>query len=681
MLDLRVENLSAGYGAKTVLKDFSVHIPPGRITAIVGANGCGKSTLLRCLAGLHRPASGRVWLGNEELRALSAAALSRRIGFLPQFPQAPAGLRVASLVALGRHPHRGLLGRWSSEDEEAVQEALQLTDLMELAQRPLDTLSGGQRQRAWLAMMLAQSTPVLLLDEPGSMLDPGHQLELLALLRALADTGRTVVVVLHDLIAARHADWLVALDRGELAACGTPEEVLTEDVLRRLYGIDSHILRAPDDRPVAVPLRALNAPAPMPRPLPYSIEAKAKRAAKLPATAESVPAKERRLVLLLAALQITHLLDYMVLMPLGAEVMRAFDIGPARFGSLVGVYTLASALASLVGGRLLDRSDRKRTVLMLYAGFIVATLACATAAGFESLLAARALAGGCAGLINAAVMAIIADGIEPARRGRAIGTVMSAFGLCAVIGVPSGLWLASLGGWRIPFFAVAVLSASLWIGLRFGLPRSPASVVATRARLTDSSLALGWLLSFGIVFAGFLIVPYLGAHLNGTLGVALRDMSWIYLCAGLATFLAARWIGRAADRFGAARVLALLMLASIVPHLWLTQLQPGPLVQTALVFMLFMVLTSTRAIPASAWLISRVPPPLRGRYMAINTASTDAASGLAAWSAGLITSIDATGALQHFERAGWLAAGVTLLTLGLLGWLHLRSAPKLATES
>ncbi|BBA34271.1 iron(III) dicitrate ABC transporter, ATP-binding protein [Methylocaldum marinum] len=136
MLDLRVENLCAGYGAKTVLNDLSVPIPPGRITAIVGANGCGKSTLLRCLARLHRPASGQVRLGNHELGALSTAALSRRIGFLPQFPQAPAGLRVASLLALGRHPHRRLLHRWSSEDEEAVQEALRLTDLTEFASNP-----------------------------------------------------------------------------------------------------------------------------------------------------------------------------------------------------------------------------------------------------------------------------------------------------------------------------------------------------------------------------------------------------------------------------------------------------------------------------------------------------------------------------------------------------------------
>ncbi|MCQ8119979.1 MFS transporter [Methylomonas rosea] len=657
MLEFRVDQVFAGYGAEPVLRDLSLQIPAGRVTAIVGANGCGKSTLLRCLARLHHPHSGRIRLNNEDLRHSSTADFARSVGFLPQFPQAPVGLSVNALLVLARHPHRHWMARWSEEDEAARREALRLTNLSDMAGQPLERLSGGQRQRAWMAMMLAQSTPVLLLDEPGSMLDPGHQLELIALLRALADAGRTIVVVMHDLIAARHADWLVALDDGRLAACGSPTEVLNPLLLRQLYGIDSHILTAPDGTPIAVPVRPEDWPLPQALPLP-----------RLKLNAPT-GLQERHLVRLLAVLQFILLLDYMVLMPLGAELMRDFDIGPARFGLLVGVYTLASALTSLVGGRWIDCGDRKRTLLTLYAGFVVASLACGLAVEFGALLAARALAGACAGLMSATMMAMIADRIEPERRGQAIGTIMSAFGVCAVIGVPSGLGLAALGGWRIPFFAVAALSALWWLRLYQALPKSPPGAGAGRGSLRSPALAFGWLLSFGIVFAGFLIVPYLGAHLNGTLGVGLRDLSWIYLCAGLATFAAARGVGRAVDRCGAARVLALLMVASMVPHLWLTWLQPGPLWQTTLVFVLFMVLTSTRAIPASVWLIGRVPPPLRGRYMTVNTASTEAASGLAAWCAGLMTG--GNGALlHHFERVGWLAAGVTFLSLGLLAALN-----------
>ncbi|MEI8571582.1 MFS transporter [Methylomonas sp. WH-1] len=663
MLAFRVDQVIAGYGAEPVLRDLSLQIPAGRVTAIVGANGCGKSTLLRCLARLHQADSGCIQLGEDDLRLFSTADLARSVGFLPQFPQAPVGLRVNDLLALARHPHRHWMVSWSAEDEAARCEALRLTDLTELAGQPLDKLSGGQRQRAWIAMMLTQSTPVLLLDEPGSMLDPGHQLELIALLRALADAGRTVVVVMHDLVAARHADWLVALDNGRLAACGSPVDVLNPVLLRQLYGIDSHILTAPDGTPVVVPVRQADLPLPQAQPLPVSM------ASVGPFAEVSASVAERRLVLLFAVLQFTLLLDYMVLMPLGAALMRDFDMGPARFGSLVGVYTLASALTSLLGGRWIDRGDRKRTLLALYAGFVVATLACGLAGQFGELLVARALAGACAGLMNATMMAMIADRIEPERRGQAIGAIMSAFGVCAVIGVPSGLGLAALGGWRLPFLAVAALSALWWLRLYRALPRSPVSVGAGRGSLRSPALALGWVLSFCIVFAGFLIVPYLGAHLNGTLGVDLRDLSWIYLCAGLATFVVARGIGRAVDRFGAAGILAVLMVASIIPHLWLTQLQPGPLWQTTAVFVLFMALTSTRSIPASVWLIGRVPPPLRGRYMAVNTASTEAASGLAAGCAGWMTGGDGA-VLQHFDRVGWLAAGVTCVSLCLLAGLH-----------
>ncbi|WP_445371203.1 MFS transporter [Methylomonas sp. HW2-6] len=666
MAEFRVDNLSAGYGNKPVLSDLSLLIPAGRITAIVGANGCGKSTLLRCLAGLHRPGSGHIYLDDEPLPRMPPSELARRVGFLPQFPSAPSGLRVEELVALGRHPHRKWLRQWSDEDADRVSEALILTDLTELAGQPLDVLSGGQRQRAWMAMLLAQTTPVLLLDEPGSMLDPGHQLELFALLRVLADAGRTVVVVMHDLVAARHADWLVALDSGRLAACGPPSAVLDRALIRSLFGIDSNVLQAPDGNPVVVPVRPADWPLPVPRPLPQRAAATVKPTIRVPALDA-----ERRLVRLFAVLQFTLLLDYMVLMPLGAALMSDFDIGPAQFGWVVGVYTLASASASLAGGRLLDRGDRKRSVLLLYAGFVVATLACGLADGFGVLLAARALTGACAGLLSASMMALVADRIAPERRGQAIGGVMSAFGICAVIGVPSGLWLASLGGWRVPFFAVAALASGWWLILRRALPSAPAAAGADTGLFTPS-LALGWLLSFGIVFAGFLIVPYLGAHLNGSLGVTLQELSVLYLGAGLATFAAARAVGRAADRYGAGRVLAGLMLASIVPHLWLTGLDPVPLQHTALAFTLFMVVTSTRAIPASAWLVSRVPPPLRGRYLAINTASTEAASGLAALCGGMMTT-GATVGLYRFERVGWLAAGVTLLTLGLLFWLSRQS--------
>ena len=384
-------------------------------------------------------------------------------------------------------------------------------------------------------------------------------------------------------------------------------------------------------------------------------------------TPPPMPADQRRLLLLLAAMQFTHLLDYMVLMPLGAEVMRAFSVDASSFGLLVGVYTLASASAALLGSSALDRFDRRNVLLVLYAGFIVATLACAAAPNFAALLVARAAAGACAGLMTATVMALIGDRIEPMRRGQAVGMVMSAFGASAVAGVPIGLYLASIAGWRAPFVFVAVLAAVVWLLLSRRLPatRAVGASVSFAQIFAQPGLALGWLLTFGIVFSGFLIVPYIGAFLGGSLGIAVADLSWLYLCAGAATFVSARFIGQAADRFGPVRVLALLMIASIAPHLAFTHLTPSPLPVVAAIFVVFMVLTSSRAIPAIAFLINRVPPPLRGRYMAINMACGDAASGLAAATAGLVVGAQPE-AFESFGVIGWIAAGVTLVTLALL---------------
>ena len=381
-------------------------------------------------------------------------------------------------------------------------------------------------------------------------------------------------------------------------------------------------------------------------------------------------ATERRLLLLLAAMQFTHLLDYMILIPLGAELMRVFSVTAAQFGLLIGVYTLASALTGICGALWLDRGDRRITLLMLYAGFIVATFGCALAPNFAALMAARALAGACAGLMTATVMALIVDRVEPARRGAAMGTVMSAFGASAVAGVPLGLFLAAQSSWRLPFFFVAALAIAVWLLLFRVLPSTRAAAGARHASIGDifamPGLAFGWLLTFCIVFAGFLIVPYIGAFLNGNLGVSVADLSWIYLAAGAATFFSARWIGRAADRVGPARVLTLLMLASVLAHLAFTHLPPSPLPLIAAVFVAFMVLTSSRAIPALSLIAGMVPPPLRGRYMAANMACSDAASGLAAWTAGLIVSGAPSAPLNDFGQVGWLAVGVTAIGLCVL---------------
>lgn len=254
---LRAEHVSLGYGAAPVVDDLSLDVPTGRVTVIVGANACGKSTLLRGMARLLRPSEGQVVLDGRAVHQMPSRDVARTLGLLPQSAIAPEGLSVRDLVARGRHPHTGLLRRWSAEDETAVADALELTGTTDLADRAVDALSGGQRQRVWVAMVLAQRTDLLLLDEPTTFLDLAHQVELLDVLRDLnAARGTTIVMVLHELnLAARYADHLVAMRAGQVVAAGDPVEVVTTDLVHEVFGLDCQVVPDPiTGTPLVVPM-------------------------------------------------------------------------------------------------------------------------------------------------------------------------------------------------------------------------------------------------------------------------------------------------------------------------------------------------------------------------------------------------------------------------------------------
>jgi iron complex transport system ATP-binding protein len=249
--------VTLGYGADPVVRGLSTEVPDQSITVIVGANACGKSTLLRGMARLLRPSSGAVLLDGREIASLPSKQVARTLGLLPQNPVTPEGVGVVDLVGRGRHPHQGAFRRWSSDDERAVAEALELTDTAGLADRLVDELSGGQRQRVWIAMALAQQTDLLLLDEPTTYLDVAHQVEVLDLLKDLNEVrGTTIVMVLHDLnLAARYADHLVAMCQGRIVAVGTPAEVITEACVREVFGMESRVIEDPvTGTPMVIPL-------------------------------------------------------------------------------------------------------------------------------------------------------------------------------------------------------------------------------------------------------------------------------------------------------------------------------------------------------------------------------------------------------------------------------------------
>ncbi|SET29623.1 iron complex transport system ATP-binding protein [Paenibacillus sp. NFR01] len=250
---LNTEQLTIGYAEATIVEGLNLTLPTGKITALVGANGSGKSTILKTMARIMKPKSGSVLLDGKSIHSQSTKEVARQLAILPQNPTAPDGLTVSELVGYGRYPHQKGFGTLTNEDRKIIEDAIRLTGMEAFHDRPIDRLSGGQRQRAWIAMALAQQTDILFLDEPTTFLDMAHQLEVLQLLQKLNnEENRTIIMVVHDLNhASRYAQHMVAIKSGTVVSEGTPERVMTPEVLREVFGIEADIV--PDPR-TGVPL-------------------------------------------------------------------------------------------------------------------------------------------------------------------------------------------------------------------------------------------------------------------------------------------------------------------------------------------------------------------------------------------------------------------------------------------
>jgi iron complex transport system ATP-binding protein len=256
MSRLEAQDITLGYGGTVVVQGVNVAVPDGKITAVIGPNGCGKSTLLRALVRLIEPMAGTVVLDGDDIHRVATREVAQRVGLLPQAPIAPPGITVKELVARGRTPHQKVLRPWSREDEAAVWSALHSTGLTDIQESVVDELSGGQRQRAWIAMALAQNTPLMLLDEPTTYLDIAHQYEVMDLLHRLnSRQERTIVMVVHDLHqAARYAHHVVAMQDGQVAAAGSPDQVITEALLRDVFHLKARVFPDPvTGTPMVVP--------------------------------------------------------------------------------------------------------------------------------------------------------------------------------------------------------------------------------------------------------------------------------------------------------------------------------------------------------------------------------------------------------------------------------------------
>jgi predicted MFS family arabinose efflux permease len=379
--------------------------------------------------------------------------------------------------------------------------------------------------------------------------------------------------------------------------------------------------------------------------------------------------RERPLLAVLAGIQFTHIVDFMIMMPLGPQFMQLFDIGPAQFSLLVSSYTLSAGVVGLVAALFIDRFDRRHALLILYAGFIAATLACGLAPDYGWLLLARAAAGAFGGVLGASIFAIVGDAIPESRRGAAMGTVMSAFSLAAVAGVPIGLVLANAYGWRAPFLLLSALSLAILFLVARHVPRLRYHVrhAQGRSALAQLNEVIGrrnHLRAFALVatltLGAFAVIPFISPYMVSNVGLTLDELPLIYLAGGLMTLFTARLIGRLADRHGKRRVFVVTALLSLVPILLVTHLPEVPLGVAITVTTLFMVLVSGRFVPAMAMITASVEPRLRGSFMSVQTSVQQFGSAVATLGAGLIIGRGADGALLHYGTIGLCAAVATL---------------------
>jgi len=404
----------------------------------------------------------------------------------------------------------------------------------------------------------------------------------------------------------------------------------------------------------------------------------------LPMTTPLTPRAERFFLLTLAGIQFSHVLDFMIMMPLGPILMRAFAIGTHEFGLLVASYSFSAAVSGILAATFVDLFERKRVLLSCFALFGLATLACGLAPGFSTLIVARGLAGVFGGIMGALIHTMIGDAIPFSRRARASSVVSSAFSLSTIAGVPLSLWLANHLGWRAPFVFIAALSVLfIVVGLRF-LPelrhhlsaeKRAHLLSATFSVLADPNHLRALLFSALIIFSGFTVIPYITVYAVNNVGIAQVDIPIVYLVGGSATFVSARLIGHWADKHGKIEVYRWVAALATLPLLAVTHAGPLPLGLWLICSTSFFVLTSGRMIPAMAVIASSAQPQLRGTFMSLNGTMQSLAMGLATTLAGFVTSLDASGKIVGYPLVGYVAVGANLLAIWFAARIVMHGQP------
>ena len=399
------------------------------------------------------------------------------------------------------------------------------------------------------------------------------------------------------------------------------------------------------------------------------------------------PLSEWLLLVMLAAVQFTVAVDFVIMMPLGPKLMRIFGIDTAAFNFAVSAYSGAAGISGLAAAFFLDRFDRKTALLVVYAGFTIGSLLCGLAPTYETLVFARALAGLFGGIVGGIGLAMVGDLVPDARRASAVGTVMSAFSVAQVAGVPLGLYFADKLGWHVPFVLLAALSGIIWLFAIVRLPKARAHLRTSRgetplrrflAILANANHLRALALMSVMTFGGFMIIPDLASYLVSNVQLNNAELRWVYLIGGGTTLFTMNGVGRLADRFGRMRIFTIMLLCSIVAAFVSTHLPVVPAAVAVAASTFFMISMTGRFVPAMAMITSCVEQEHRGGFMSVNSAVAQFSGALAATAAAWVIHDGANHQLVGFGKVAWLYVGWAVIGLWLAAGIRRAEVPKVA---
>ena len=383
--------------------------------------------------------------------------------------------------------------------------------------------------------------------------------------------------------------------------------------------------------------------------------------------------KEKALLLTLAVIQFSHITDFMMLMPLGPQLMKSLDILPSEFALLVSTYTFSAGISGFIGAFFIDRFDRRKAILFMAAGFSFGTLACGFMETYYALLVTRSVTGLFGGVMGALILSIIGDAIPNERRAGAMGMVMAAFSVASVVGVPAGLFLADLSSWQTPFIVLGCIAMLTLIPVAIYIPSmkkhiaqtenkpSPLQIIKNVTNNKNQLLAL--LFGSVIMFSHFSIVPFISPYMTTNVGLADSEIKYIYLVGGALTMFTSPLIGRLADKFGRSNVFIFTVILASIPVFFITQIGKTPLALVLVITAMFFMFGAGRMVPSTAMITSSVKPENRGSFMSFNSSFRQLTNGVAAFFAGLLISIGEDGLYHNYDLVGYFAIGMGLISI------------------